>query len=64
MSKDQTKTVIESEELSEETQVVVKGKRVKVKKMTLSQWMKGCPEGGEQSVSRKEVVAIVGTRFN
>jgi hypothetical protein len=51
MSKDCTKVVIELEQLSESIEVTLKGKMHSVEQMTQSQWMQGCPEGSEQSVS-------------
>ena len=45
-SKDRREEVIEVEEDPETT--VISGQDGLVKLMTQSQWMKGCPEGGEQ----------------
>ena len=45
-SKDRREEVIEVEEDPETT--VISGQDGPVKLMTQSQWMKGCPEGGEQ----------------
>jgi hypothetical protein len=46
-SKDRQEEVIEVEEESE--LVSISGHDTPVKIMTQGQWMKGCPEGGEQS---------------
>ena len=45
-SKDRREEVIEVEEDPEI--VIIPGQDAPVKSMTQSQWMKGCPEGGEQ----------------
>jgi hypothetical protein len=46
-SKDRREEVIEVEE--EPEVAVIPGSNERVKLMTQGQWMKGCPEGGEQS---------------
>jgi hypothetical protein len=47
VSKDRREEVIEVEEDPEI--VLLPGANVNIKTMTQGQWMKGCPEGGEQS---------------
>jgi hypothetical protein len=52
LSKDRRETVIELEQICKQVKVKLRSKMVLVREMTQAQWMKGCPEGSEQSVSK------------
>lgn len=51
--KDRKVTVIEVEEIPERATITVDGKEEDVLIMPQGEWMKGCPEGTEQSVRRR-----------
>lgn len=51
MSKDRIKTVVELEQVPRTITIKLNGKEHNVQQMTQGQWMQGCPEGSEQSVS-------------
>jgi len=61
-SKDRREEVIEIEEEAEMIQVPGTNERVKI--MTQGQWMKGCPEGSEQSFCFNSIPCLLTKHHN